>query len=130
MQRVLGAEALAPSGSAPPSGLSLLRGQAASAGVTRGRARVARGGQADVPLQPGEVLVAEATMPAWTPLFAIAAAVVTDVGGILCHAAVTAREYGIPAVVGVRNSTAVIRDQQLIEVDGAAGTVRLLESAP
>jgi pyruvate,water dikinase len=130
MQRVLGAETLAPTGGAPLGGPALLRGQGASAGMARGRARVARGGQADVPLQPGEVLVAEATMPAWTPLFAIAAAVVTDVGGILCHAAVTAREYGIPAVVGVRNSTAVIRDQQLIEVDGAAGTVRLLESAP
>ena len=65
-------------------------------------------------------------MPAWTPLFATVAAVVTDVGGITSHCAVVAREYGIPTVVGTTVATSVIRDGQLLEVDGQAGTVRIL----
>jgi pyruvate,water dikinase len=74
----------------------------------------------------GDILVAVATMPAWTPLFATVAAVVTDVGGVTSHCAVVAREYGIPAVVGTTLATSVIRDGQLLEVDGQAGTVRIL----
>jgi pyruvate,water dikinase len=72
------------------------------------------------------VLVAETTAPAWTPLFATAAAVVTDTGGILSHCAVVAREYRIPAVVGTGAATATIRNGQMIEVDGDAGIVRIL----
>ena len=64
-------------------------------------------------------------MPPWTPLFAIAAAVVTDHGGILSHTAIVAREYRIPAVVGTKMGTALIRDGQTITVDGSAGTVKL-----
>ena len=67
------------------------------------------------------MLVVETTAPPWTPLFATAAAVVSDTGGILSHCAVVAREYGIPAVVGTGNATARIHDGQLIEVDGDAG---------
>jgi pyruvate,water dikinase len=65
-------------------------------------------------------------MPPWTPLFGIAAAVVTDSGGVLSHCAVVAREYRIPAVVGTGKATHFFRDGQILEVDGNAGTVRVL----
>jgi pyruvate,water dikinase len=105
----------------------ILRGLAGSPGVVRGRARVIRALTEANRLKRGEVLVAEATMPAWTPLFATVSAVVTDVGGILSHCAVVAREYGIPAVVGTGAATATIREGQMLEVDGNAGTVRILD---
>jgi pyruvate,water dikinase len=72
------------------------------------------------------VLVAGTTAPPWTPLFATAAAVVTDTGGILSHCAVVAREYRIPAVVGTRVATAKIKSGQTLEVDGDKGVVRVL----
>jgi pyruvate,water dikinase len=65
------------------------------------------------------------TTPAWTPLFAVAAGIVTETGGALSHPAITAREYGIPAVMAVRQATTRIRDGQTISIDGAAGTVSL-----
>jgi phosphoenolpyruvate synthase/pyruvate phosphate dikinase len=77
-------------------------------------------------LQRGDILVAEATMPPWTPYFSLVAAIVTDTGGILSHAAVVAREVGIPAVVGTRVGTTTIRDGQTVEVDGRVGVVRVL----
>jgi pyruvate,water dikinase len=77
-------------------------------------------------LQFGDILVAETTAPPWTPLFATAAAVVTDTGGILSHCAVVAREYKIPAVVGTGTATTTLHDGQVVEVDGTAGTVRLV----
>jgi pyruvate,water dikinase len=77
-------------------------------------------------LHQGDVLVTRATAPAWTPLFATAAAIVTDAGGILSHCAVVAREYRLPAVVGTEVATARIQDGQMLEVDGAAGVVRIL----
>jgi pyruvate,water dikinase len=77
-------------------------------------------------LRPGDVLVAATTAPPWTPLFATAAAIVTDTGGVLSHCAVVAREYGLPAVVGTGAATASVEDGQLVEVDGDAGLVRLL----
>jgi pyruvate,water dikinase len=73
----------------------------------------------------GEILVARTTLPAWTSLFSVAAGVVTDSGGTLSHAAIVAREYGIPCVVGVRVATTAIRDGQTITVDGTDGTVHL-----
>jgi len=76
-------------------------------------------------LRPGDILVAATTGPSWTPLFATVAAVVTDTGGALSHGAIVAREYGIPAVVGTGIATAVIRDGQMLEVDGGAGVVRI-----
>jgi len=76
-------------------------------------------------LQPGEVLVCAMSSPPWTALFAIAAAVVTDSGGILSHPAIVAREYGIPCVVGTRVGTQAIRDGAVITVDGEQGTVRI-----
>jgi pyruvate,water dikinase len=103
-----------------------LRGNAASAGVGRGPARVLATLNEAGRFQPGDVLVTRTTMPPWTPLFAVASAVVTETGGILSHAAVTAREYGLPAVLCVENATRLIRDGQPVEVDGSNGTVRIL----
>ncbi|MBI3243711.1 MAG: hypothetical protein HYZ49_15610 [Chloroflexi bacterium] len=104
----------------------LLRGNAASPGVARGRARIIRSLAEADQLKPGEVLVAESTLPPWTPLFATTCAVVTEVGGVLSHAAVVAREYRIPAVVGTDYATSTFHDGQLLEVDGDAGTVRVV----
>jgi pyruvate,water dikinase len=74
------------------------------------------------------VLVASITTPAWTPLFARAAAVVTDVGGPLSHGSIVAREYGIPAVLGTGVATNRIRSGQVITVDGSAGVVMILKN--
>ena len=105
---------------------NVLPGNAGSAGVARGPARVLMNlGEADR-LKRGDVLVARTTMPAWTPLFAVASAIVVETGGILSHTAVTAREYGVPAVLGVAGATGTLRDGQLLEVDGNKGTVRIL----
>lgn len=110
-------EALAPG--------SLLTGIAASPGTVRGCVRVlSDGGSLD--LEPGEVLVARVTDTGWTPLFAFAAAVVTDVGGLASHPAIVAREYGIPAVVNTGTASTRLRDGQEVEVDGTAGTVTAL----
>lgn len=102
-----------------------LKGNAGSRGIVSGPARVARTLEEATALQPGEVLVAVTTMPAWTPLFAIAAAVVTETGGPLSHCAIVAREYGIPAVVGAHGATRAIVDGQRITVDGGRGVVML-----
>ena len=92
----------------------------------RGPAKVVRSLSEAGKLQTGDVLVAETTAPAWTPLFATAAAIVTDTGGVLSHCAVVAREYRIAAVVGTERATATIRDGQILEVDGDAGLVRII----
>jgi phosphohistidine swiveling domain-containing protein len=102
---------------------NLLKGFAASPGRVTAPACVLRGPEDFSQMQPGCVLVAEITTPAWTPLFAMAAAVVTDVGGPLSHGSIVAREYGIPAVMGTGEATRRIRSGQTITVDGAAGTV-------
>jgi pyruvate,water dikinase len=80
-------------------------------------------------MAPGEVLVAAITTPAWTPLFAMAAAIVTDVGGPLSHGSIVAREYGIPAVLGTGVATRRIRSGQKVAVDGGQGTVEILQEA-
>jgi pyruvate,water dikinase len=111
----------------PPSDEpGVLRGAAGSAGNARGIARVVRSLADAQRLRPGEILVTETTAPAWTPLFASAAAVVTDTGGVLSHCAVVAREYMIPAVVGTGIATTIIPDGATIEVDGSAGMVRIV----
>ena len=81
-------------------------------------------------IKPGEILVTSYTDPAWTPLFAIAGGVVTEVGGLLTHSAVVAREYGIPAVVGADDATTKIPDGANIRVDGTLGYIEILESNP
>ena len=103
-----------------------LLGNPVSAGVVEGVARVVTDPGRDR-LAPGEVLVAEFTDPGWTPLFINAAGLVLEVGGALTHGAVVAREYGIPAVVGVRGATAAIRTGQRVRVDGDRGIVEVLD---
>ncbi len=98
-------------------------GDPASPGRASGRVRIVRGPSDFDRFQSGEILVAEATAPAWTPLFALAAAVVTDGGTLAAHASLVAREYGIPAVVGTKDATARLLDGQTVVVDGSAGVV-------
>jgi pyruvate,water dikinase len=105
----------------------VIRGVPASGGLRRGRVRVVRGSNEFARLKPGEVLVCRSSNVSWIPLFTIAVAVVTDVGGSLSHAAVVAREFGVPAVVGCGVATNTLRDGQLVEVDGDRGTIRLLD---
>jgi pyruvate,water dikinase len=97
-----------------------------SPGRVTGIARVLRGPDEFGLMQPGEILVAKITTPAWTPLFALAAGVVTDVGGPLSHGSIVAREYHIPAVLGTGVATERIRSGQRITVDGDAGTVQVI----
>jgi phosphohistidine swiveling domain-containing protein len=111
---------------AAPGEDGMVRGASGAAGTATGVARVVRSLADAARLKPGEILVAETTAPPWTPLFRVAAAVVTDTGGILSHSAVVAREYGIPAVVGAGRATTAIEDGDVVEVDGDAGTVRIL----
>ena len=103
-----------------------VRGVGASPGIVRRRARVAVNLDKALELQPGEILVCSTTNPHWTPLFAVGAGLVSDRGGALCHGAVVAREYGLPAVVGTLIGTKKIRTGQLIEVDDQSGVIRLL----
>ncbi len=102
-----------------------LTGNGGSRGIATGIARVARTLDEAKDLQPGEVLVAVTTMPAWTPLFGVAAAVVTETGGPLSHCAIVAREYGLPAVVGAHGATQRIQTGQTVTVDGSTGIVTL-----
>ena len=115
-----------PAKTGDPETPHLLRGLAASPGVVEGIAHVAITPEEASGLQPGEILVARFTDPGWTPLFPLAAAVITEIGGILSHGAIVAREYGLPAVVNVRNATQEIRSGHRLRVDGGAGTVELL----
>ena len=104
-----------------------IKGVAASGGQVTAPARVLSGPADFGQMQPGEVLVAGITTPAWTSLFAMASAVVTDVGGPLSHSSIVAREYDIPAVLGTGVATRRIRPGQRIQVDGDAGTVTLMD---
>ncbi|MFL5582494.1 MAG: PEP/pyruvate-binding domain-containing protein [Gemmatimonadaceae bacterium] len=105
-----------------------LAGTGASAGVVEGVARVVADPQRET-LRAGEILVARFTDPGWTPLFVHAAGVVTEVGGLMTHGAVVAREYGIPAVVSVAGATERIGTGQRIRVDGTRGIVEILDGA-
>jgi len=102
-----------------------LVGLPVSAGTIEGRARVILDlAQAD--LEPGDILVTAFTDPTWTPLFVAIKGLVTEVGGLMTHGAVIAREYGLPAVVGVEHATRLIRDGQRIRVHGTEGYVEIL----
>jgi pyruvate,water dikinase len=103
-----------------------LPGLPVSAGVVEGRARVVLD-MAEAELEAGDVLVTSYTDPSWSPLFVGIAGLVTQVGGLMTHGAVIAREYGLPAVVGVEGATRVIRDGQRVRVHGAGGYVELLD---
>jgi pyruvate,water dikinase len=104
-----------------------LRGIAGSPGVVSGVVRIVRGPDEFDKLTEGEILVAPLTNPVWTPLFAIAGGLVTEVGGILSHGAIVAREYGIPAVMAVSGAISTLRDGQFVTVDGSRGTVRFVD---
>lgn len=103
-----------------------IRGFAASNGVVEGTARVIKSVQDIGRLQQGDILVCQVTNPTWAPVFQKIAAAVSDIGGSMSHAAIVAREYGLPAVVGTGQATARIQDGQRIRVDGARGVVTLL----
>jgi pyruvate,water dikinase len=106
----------------------LCHGDCASPGVAEGRARVILNPGTSVSIEPGEILVAPYTDPAWTPLFPAAAAVVVEVGSFLSHAGTVAREYQIPCLVDVRNCTRIIQTGQLIRVNANEGWVEIVES--
>jgi pyruvate,water dikinase len=111
----------------PPSNGTALRGLPASGGVVEGPARLlGSGGLGAEQLAPGEVLVARTTDVGLSPLFLVAAGVVTELGGPLSHAALVAREYGVPAVVNVQGATTVIKTGDMLRVDGDRGVVEKL----
>jgi pyruvate,water dikinase len=103
-----------------------IKGLPGSAGQAEGRVRIVNSSEEGCQLQPGEILVAVTTNVGWTPIFPRAAAVVTDVGAPLSHAAIVARELGIPAVVGCGNATMLLKTGDHIHVDGGNGTVAIL----
>lgn len=104
----------------------VLRGAAGSPGKVRGTARVMESVASAERLRPGDIMVAQTTSSSWTPLFAVLGGVITEVGGTLSHGAVVAREYGLPAVVGVKAAREKITDGQIVELDGTEGVVRLV----
>jgi len=106
-----------------PSGA--LVGLPVSAGTVEGRARVILD-MAEADLEPGDILVTAHTDPSWSPLFVAITGLVTEVGGLMTHGAVIAREYGLPTVVGVEHATRLIRDRQRIRVNGTEGYVEIL----
>ena len=105
---------------------NLLRGVAASPGRARGPVRIVLGPADFERFQRGDVLVCRSTTVSWVPLFNSAAAIVADIGGALSHAAVVAREFGVPAVCGTGSALETLLDGEIVEVDGTAGTVRRL----
>jgi pyruvate,water dikinase len=106
----------------PPGALA---GLAVSAGTVEGRARVILD-MADADVEAGDILVTAHTDPSWSPLFVAVKGLVTEVGGLMTHGAVIAREYGLPAVVGVEHATQLIEDGQRIRLNGTGGYIELL----
>ncbi len=104
-----------------------LSGAPASPGVVEGVARVVKTVREIADVRDGEILVCSITSPAWAPIFTKVKAVVTDIGGVMSHAAIVCREYGLPAVVGTGRATSQIRTGQIVRVDGSAGTVTTLD---
>jgi len=117
-----------PTPSAPSDDADVLvTGVPAAAGTAEGSVRVIRSHTDLHLLQPGEVLVCQVTSPAWAPLFSLASAVIADGGGVLSHAAIAAREAGIPAVLGTGDATTKLTDGQRVRVDGASGVVAVAD---
>jgi pyruvate,water dikinase len=103
-----------------------LRGFAASSGVVEGPACVVRSVEEIGRVRAGDILVCQITNPTWAPIFQKIAGAVSDIGGSMSHAAIVAREFGLPAVVGTGTATSRIKDGQRIRVDGGRGVVTLL----
>lgn len=112
-----------PAAEAETAGAPLVTGLAASPGVVSGKVRVLRGPEEGPALVDGEVLVADRTTPDWVPTMRRASALVTDSGGLTCHAAIVSRELAVPAVVGTRQATTVLRTGELVTVDGGTGEI-------
>jgi pyruvate,water dikinase len=108
--------------------IRVLHGIAVSPGTVTGKARVITQPDDGRHVEPGEILVAPVTNPAWTPYFLTAAGVVMDMGGVLSHGAIIAREYGLPAVVNVGPASKIIQTGQLLRVDGDCGVVTILDA--
>jgi pyruvate,water dikinase len=112
---------------APDPGVRVLTGIPVFPGIVTGSARVILHADEHQQVQPGEILVAPFTDPAWTPYFLSAAGVVMDQGGILSHGSIIAREYGLPAVTNLGSATRIIRTGDKVQVDGNLGRVTILE---
>jgi pyruvate, water dikinase len=107
-----------------------LKGAAAAPGVAEGRARVIRSAEQISEVLEGEILVCGSTSPAWAAIFPKIRATVTDIGGVMSHAAIVCREYGVPAVVGTGRATSTIHTGDVIRVEGTTGLVTIVEAAP
>ncbi len=114
---------------AKPADDHSLSGRPAAAGVATGPVCVVHGPHEFSKLRKGDVLVAPFAAPVWTPLFRLASAVVTEIGGSESHAAIVAREYGIPAIFAIPQATTLLRDGQRVRVNGAQGTISILDAA-
>jgi pyruvate,water dikinase len=110
-----------------PKDANVIRGYAASAGVVEGIARVLTSPNDIGQVREGDILVCAVTNPSWAPIFGKILAAVSDIGGTMSHAAIVAREYGMPAVVGTGQATKRIRTGQRVRVDGGRGIVTLLD---
>jgi pyruvate,water dikinase len=108
-----------------PDTITELKGFAGSPGIVEGKARVCRTVEEVGQLQEGEILVAPTTSPSWAPAFAKIKACVTDVGGVMSHAAIVCREYGMPAVVGTGHATKIIKTGMMLRVDGSTGAITI-----
>lgn len=110
------------------AGENELRGEPVSPGIVRGQVKVLR--RADEKrILPGEILVTQSTDPGWMPLFVNAGGVILEVGGVLQHGALVAREYGKPCVTGVEKATSLLKDGQIVEINGFNGYIRLIEDS-
>jgi pyruvate,water dikinase len=114
----------------PWRNVGVLHGMGTSAGTASGPARVVRSSADLTAVEPGEVLVCEATSPSWTPVFERLAACVCDTGGMLTHAAIISREQGVPCVCAVGSATSTIATGDVLYVDGSAGVVALVAARP
>jgi phosphohistidine swiveling domain-containing protein len=112
---------------ADASGALVLKGIGCSAGIVTGQVRVVPALELADTLKPAEILVTRFTDPGWTPVLGLVSGIVTEVGGLLSHAAVIGREYGIPAVLNVPGAMRVLKTGQRVEIDGTEGTVRILD---
>ena len=114
----------------PSADGDILRGVPAASGKATGLARIVNDSEDLYQIRDTEILICRIFAPSWAPVFSRIAAAVSDVGGIMAHSAIISREYGLPSVVGTGFATANIQTGDLVEVDGDAGTVRVLERAP
>ncbi len=112
----------------PPTGIKEVRGNPAFAGKVTGRVRIVFNPTL-AQIETGDILVAPMTTPDFVPLMKRAGAIITDEGGLLCHASIVARELKKPCIVGTKIATQVLKDEDLVEVDATKGIVKILKRA-